>query len=62
MNEFVFHFVRIVWIGALITALLLMALGGILLLCPALLVGALRFAAAPLCIAAAVFLLIRLFL
>lgn len=62
MNEFVFCFVRIMWIGALIIALLLLALGLLLLLCPALLVTALRIGSAMICLFASVLLIIRLFL
>jgi len=62
MNEFVFCFVRIVWIGALVMAVLLGILGVILLISPALLFTALRIGGAVLCFAAASILLVRLFL
>ncbi len=62
MDEFVFCFVRIVWIGALIVALMLLALGLVLLLSPALLFTALRISGGIICIAAALLLLTRLFI
>ena len=62
MNEFVFCFVRIVWIGALVMAVLLGILGVILLISPALLFTTLRIGCGILCLAASVILFVRLFI
>lgn len=62
MNEFIFCFIRIVWIGALIIAVMLLALGLILLFSPALLLTAFRIGGALICLSASLLLLIRLFL
>ena len=62
MDEFIFCFVRIVWIGVLILAVLLGLLGVVLLVSPALLFTALRIGSGVLCLAAAGILLVRLFL
>lgn len=62
MNEFVFCFVRVVWIGALVMAVLLGLLGVVLLISPALLVTAFRICGGILCLVAAGVLFIRLFI